>query len=188
MDEVTPRFKQPVKKLSKVSREAAWRKAVRERAGNRCQFPGCGQYSEYLDTHHVASRKQRPDLKYEVSNGRALCPIPCHQFVTEHPIEATEMGLVSRERYENRSITPSVPLRHRQQLRISVYKQKSPMQSEQEGSRNMTPPQTKPHRPFHASLPDEMERELWETHRPTSIKQRLEEARQVLEQSTRGNA
>jgi hypothetical protein len=81
----------------KADRE--WRQAVLEAAGYRCQFPGCTDKSSQLDAHHVATRKARPDLKYVVSNGRALHR-SCHKWVHDHPREAYSLGLLKNVRYE----------------------------------------------------------------------------------------
>jgi hypothetical protein len=84
---------------SHTSEEHKWQQAIRERDGYRCQR--CGVHDPHIDTHHVASRKQRPDLKYEVSNGVAL-DRECHRWVHDHPIQAKAEGFVSDARYEAR--------------------------------------------------------------------------------------
>lgn len=80
--------------------ERKWQRAVRERDDFTCQR--CGEYDRYIHTHHIASRSQRPDLKYDVDNGIALCP-PCHLFCHARPAEALEAGFRSIERYEYRN-------------------------------------------------------------------------------------
>jgi hypothetical protein len=55
--------------------------------------------------HHVAPRSQRPDLKYELDNGKTLC-LKHHDWVHAHPVEANRMGLLSTEKYEARSFEP----------------------------------------------------------------------------------
>lgn len=74
-----------------------WQKAVRDKDDYTCQR--CGTAEQYIHTHHVAPRSQRPDLKHDVSNGKCLCN-SCHAWVHEHPIEARAMGLLSGETYE----------------------------------------------------------------------------------------
>lgn len=79
---------------------AAWSKAVRERDGNRCQWPGgCRTGDTRLDPHHVYSRGRRPDKKYDVDAGITLCRTH-HDWVGDHPIEAETMQLLSSETYE----------------------------------------------------------------------------------------
>ena len=51
-----------------------WRDAVLERDGHKCV--ACGSVNE-LEADHIKPKSLYPDLKYEVSNGRALC-WPCH--------------------------------------------------------------------------------------------------------------
>ena len=74
-----------------------WKEAVRERDSCICQR--CGRYDQYIHTHHVATRSQRPDLKHDVSNGVCLCS-PCHQWVHRNPASAEKQGFLSNARYE----------------------------------------------------------------------------------------
>jgi len=60
--------------------ETKWREDVLMNSGYRCQWVDrqtgerCHvEGAENLDSHHVAKRTQRPDLKRVVSNGAALC-------------------------------------------------------------------------------------------------------------------
>lgn len=81
---------------------AVWSKAVRERDGNKCQwviFGPCATGDNRIDPHHIAPRSRRPDLKYEVSNGIALCRTH-HNWVGDNPIAAEKIGLNSFETYE----------------------------------------------------------------------------------------
>lgn len=101
--DVTPRFKEPKKpKKSTAAADREWSVAVRRRDGYRCQFPNCGVYDKHIHTHHIASRKQRPDLRHDVSNGLAVC-LEHHHWLHANPDQATELGLISHERYESRS-------------------------------------------------------------------------------------
>lgn len=80
----------------------AWGKAVKRRDGNKCQwkaFGPCATGDTRIDPHHIAPRGRRPDLKYVVANGIALCRTH-HDWVGDHPIEAEAMGLLSSETYE----------------------------------------------------------------------------------------
>ena len=53
----------------------AWRLAVFQRDGFKCRH--CGA-TKKLQADHIIPRSARPDLAYEVSNGRTLCK-PCHK-------------------------------------------------------------------------------------------------------------
>ena len=74
-----------------------WARAVREKDGHICQR--CHGWG--TEAHHVATRKRRPDLKHELSNGKTLC-LDCHTWVHAHPKAATALGLLSTESYESR--------------------------------------------------------------------------------------
>jgi hypothetical protein len=51
---------------------ASWRKAVIERAGNKCEYPGCTVKATQLHAHHFYTRRIVP-LRYDIENGVALC-------------------------------------------------------------------------------------------------------------------
>lgn len=53
-----------------------WSKAVRERDGHKCVE--CGAVGR-LHAHHVRPWKHHPELRFDVDNGKTLCP-PCHQI------------------------------------------------------------------------------------------------------------
>lgn len=76
-----------------------FRREVRQRDNNTCQFPGCGHVSRQIDVHHIAKRSQRPDLKFEVSNGICLCR-EHHDWTDTHHDEAVQRGLLNTESYE----------------------------------------------------------------------------------------
>lgn len=80
-----------------------WAKEVKERDEYVCQRPHCPDChnvpSKSNHAHHIAPRSRRPDLKRELSNGLTLC-FGAHDWVHSHPIEATELGLLSDETYE----------------------------------------------------------------------------------------
>jgi 5-methylcytosine-specific restriction protein A len=64
---------------------AAWSKAVKERAGWRCEechATGCKLYAD-----HVLEIADAPHLALELSNGRALCS-SCHGRKTEQARQA----------------------------------------------------------------------------------------------------
>lgn len=93
-------LKKRSKKSNRVSyKEEQWKKAVRERDDFTCRFPGCSFRSKSIDAHHIAMRSRRPDLKFVVENGIALCRSH-HAEVHAHPIESVAMGLLSDETYE----------------------------------------------------------------------------------------
>lgn len=95
------------KPLNKVGRRGKkdspklvrWRREVRERDNYTCQFPGCGKRSKRIDVHHIAKRTERPDLKFEVSNGVCLCRLH-HDWTDTHLQEAITLGLRNTESYE----------------------------------------------------------------------------------------
>lgn len=96
---------------------AVWSLAVRMRNENKCQWPGvlilkapfgmspqfaarpCATGDTRIDPHHIAKRSQRPDLKYDVSNGICLCRTH-HEWTDEEPELARQIGLLSTESYE----------------------------------------------------------------------------------------
>lgn len=109
------RCRKPMKRGTKRLRAkpdpkmAAWSKAVLERDGHKCQWPvlfvgdgmlsACRMRDDRIDPHHLAERSLRPDLKYNVSNGLALCRTH-HQMLPLMRAKAVEMGLYRTETYE----------------------------------------------------------------------------------------
>lgn len=79
------------------TRERQWSVSIRQRDNNTCQR--CKDVAPSHDAHHIAPRSQRPDLKFDLSNGVTLCS-SCHRWVHQHPIEAVACGLLSTESYE----------------------------------------------------------------------------------------
>lgn len=67
----------PDKRLRASYQSKEWSKAVRERDGHKCVE--CGATGR-LHAHHVKSWKGNEALRFDVSNGKTLCP-PCHQKV-----------------------------------------------------------------------------------------------------------
>lgn len=57
----------------------AWRNAVLDRDGYRCQDCGrrCAKYEKGLAAHHLKSYAEYPDLRFDVNNGVTLCR-SCH--------------------------------------------------------------------------------------------------------------
>lgn len=95
---------------SRVDSElVAWSKAIRERDGHECQvqrFNGKDAYSFIglscsgpLDAHHTAERSLRPDLKYDLTNGIALCRRH-HDWIPLNRAEAIRIGLLNDETCE----------------------------------------------------------------------------------------
>lgn len=74
----------------------AWSKAVLERDGYHCQWPECSVQGPQVIAHHIQTRRQRPDLKLELSNGIACCT-KHHNFL-HHTLagrrEARRLGLL----------------------------------------------------------------------------------------------
>jgi 5-methylcytosine-specific restriction endonuclease McrA len=56
---------------------AGFRKSVRKRDGNKCQFPGCGSKTR-LEVHHIKKWTSHPSMRFDVTNGITLCK-SCHQ-------------------------------------------------------------------------------------------------------------
>lgn len=48
-----------------------WQKAVKLRAGYKCEYPGCSK-TEYLNAHHIHS-KSKAGTKFDTDNGICLC-------------------------------------------------------------------------------------------------------------------
>jgi len=97
--EVEPRWKTKTKKKSRATEDEKWRKAVCKRDGWRCQWPGCWVRDKSIEAHHIATRKQRPDLIHVVANGVALC-WRHHARAHDRQDEGEALGFVSHERYE----------------------------------------------------------------------------------------
>lgn len=59
---------------------SAWRKYIRLRDGNQCQWPGCNEkrYGK-LHVHHIRGWTAFPHLRYDPNNGITLCRIH-HKF------------------------------------------------------------------------------------------------------------
>lgn len=91
------RSRAALKAGKKSSAEKVWQRTVRERDNYTCRR--CGKYDKYIHAHHIAPRSRRPDLRLDPDNGICL-DTPCHMWVHDHPIEATEQGLLSDETYE----------------------------------------------------------------------------------------
>jgi len=80
--------------------DRAWSKAVLDRDGHRCQWPGgCQTGDSRIDPHHRYERSQRPDMRHNVAQGLALCRTH-HHWLTYHRAEAIEMGLIFTETHE----------------------------------------------------------------------------------------
>jgi predicted restriction endonuclease len=88
-----------LKKRRESPAETKFKRAVRIRDDYRCQFSGCDVQSKRIDVHHVAKRSQRPDLRFEVSNGICLCR-EHHDWTDHNHGKAVSMGLLSTDSYE----------------------------------------------------------------------------------------
>lgn len=69
----------------------AWRKAVYERDGYKCQM--CGT-NKNLHAHHKKEFAKYPELRYEVSNGLTVCQ-PCHGKI--HGRNIPNIGQVNKK-------------------------------------------------------------------------------------------
>lgn len=61
------------------NRKFAWRDAILLRDNYTCQI--CDQYGGDMHIDHIKSWSEYPELRFELSNGRALCR-PCHYWIT----------------------------------------------------------------------------------------------------------
>lgn len=59
-----------------------WRKEVRDRDGHKCKI-GNRDCVERLETHHILSWRDHPELRYDVNNGITLCKF-------HHPLKYAE--------------------------------------------------------------------------------------------------
>lgn len=50
-----------------------WRKIVRERAGGRCQHPGCGIAERTMYADHIVEIQDDPTRALDPTNGQLLC-------------------------------------------------------------------------------------------------------------------
>ena len=67
--------------------DRAWRLAVLERDGNRCQLIGVNGHTcsgNWLDAHHVKSKAAFPELRHVVKNGIAVCR-KAHCWIHDNP-------------------------------------------------------------------------------------------------------
>lgn len=82
--------KKKLDSIPKINRKLfkIWSIAVRERAGNKCEFCGLGigdigqsgNPINKIDAHHFLSRDVKDcPLKFDIMNGVAACPF-CHKF------------------------------------------------------------------------------------------------------------
>lgn len=78
--ESNPNWKGGITPINKAIRSSLeyeeWRKAVFERDNYTCQ--SCGEVGGYLQADHIKPFALYPELRLELSNGRALC-IECHK-------------------------------------------------------------------------------------------------------------
>lgn len=75
-----------------------WREAVFVRDDYTCQI--CDDRGVTLHADHIKSYTDHPELRHDVSNGRALC-VPCHYYVTfrrKMPLGANWCNYTHRER------------------------------------------------------------------------------------------
>ena len=70
--------RKPSKKTLRTKLDTAWSKAVRKKAGNKCEV--CGIEHDKLNAHHIVGRRNLR-LRWELYNGVCLCP-GCHTFKT----------------------------------------------------------------------------------------------------------
>jgi len=76
-----------------------WRKAVRNRDGGRCQWPGC-KHKGRVYAHHIRKWEDYPSLRYDVDNGICLC-YRHHKQVTGREEEYVKFFKMILRRNEN---------------------------------------------------------------------------------------
>jgi hypothetical protein len=85
-----------------TSEAKRFKREVRERDNYTCRWPGCNYSSRSIHAHHINERSQRPDLRYDIKNGAAICPQ--HHDGLHHTVagreEARRLGLLGGESYE----------------------------------------------------------------------------------------
>lgn len=59
-----------------------WRRAVRYRDGNECQYPHCAHKKDKIQTHHIRKWTDFPHLRYNIDNGITLCKFH-HNFIKD---------------------------------------------------------------------------------------------------------
>lgn len=62
------------KKVSEKAVLKLWGQVVKERAGNKCEYPGCSINYTQLHPHHYFNRNNK-SVKYDPDNGICLCHI-----------------------------------------------------------------------------------------------------------------
>lgn len=62
------------KKISERIVLKLWGEVVKERAGNKCEYPNCSVNYTQLHPHHYFNRKNK-SVKYDPDNGICLCHI-----------------------------------------------------------------------------------------------------------------
>lgn len=104
----TPMKRTQMKAHRQSPEEKAWREEVLKRDGHRCRWidpvtdQRCRETGPHVQAHHVRTRKQRPDLVLDLSNGRACCPFH-HDFLHHDPRgrkEARAQVMLGGESYE----------------------------------------------------------------------------------------
>lgn len=95
------------KKYEPDPQHEEWRDKVLERDGHQCRWidPSTKERcrnKRRITAHHISERSQRPDLRYDVANGAALCWD--HHDRAHHTVqgraEAKAQGLLGGETYE----------------------------------------------------------------------------------------
>jgi len=72
---------------------AEWRKAVLRRDNYTCQI--CGIRGGKLQADHIFAWSTHPELRFELSNGRALC-VPCHKATPNYGWRGKKLSSVPR--------------------------------------------------------------------------------------------
>lgn len=65
-----------------------WRRKVRLRDKNRCQWPNCKRKAAQV--HHIVTYSSAPHLRYAVNNGICLC-LKCHKSIKGKELQFVAM-------------------------------------------------------------------------------------------------
>jgi len=84
---------------------AAWHRIIVEGAGNACE--DCGHSAEFnsgeLCGDHVQTVGSRPDLQFDVTNGRSVC-LPCHNKRHSQGLPAKKGEPEKRPKFKKQSV------------------------------------------------------------------------------------
>lgn len=122
----------------------AWRQAVYQRDGFKCQMPNCRCGGKgYLNAHHIIRWADAPKLRYDVNNGITLC-YHAHESVTgkenEYVVLFTKIVSNNAEAKRGKKRTSKVSGAKRHQRKrgkgVGVYGKRKMLRDIKRNSRN----------------------------------------------------